>query len=155
MPFRKRVLKVRREGVSMTSIRSNPDAPRGKRSNRLTSVISIGLLLLAVCSFAAKEGHGQQLRDVFRTVQRAVVIVRTEEIGLAPYPQQGLVSSNGLGSGVLISNDRVLTAAHVVESADRTIVEFSQGELISATVIGCSLSADVALLQLERAPAGY
>src|SRR5215813_9390580 len=153
--FRKSVPKVRREGVSMKSIRSNPDALRRKRSNRLTRVITIGLLLLAVCSFAGKESHGQQLRDVFRTVQSAVVTVRTAQIGLAPYPQQGLVSSNGLGSGVLIANDRVLTAAHLVESADRTVVEFSQGEVITARVIGCALAPDVALLQLDRSPANY
>jgi len=116
--------------------------------------MSIGLLLLAVFSFA-KESHGQQLRDVFRVVQRAVVIVRTEQVGLAPYPQRGLVSSNGLGSGVLISNDRVLTAAHLVESADRTVVEFSEGEVIPASVIGCAFSADVALLQLDHSPPNY
>jgi S1-C subfamily serine protease len=54
--------------------------------------------------------------------------VRTEQKGLAPYPEQGSVSLNGLGSGVLISNDgKVLTAAHLVQSADKTMVEFSEG----------------------------
>src|SRR5215471_3432722 len=139
----------------MKSIRSNIDALRCKRSNQLTRMISIGLLLPAVCSVAEERSHGQQLREVFRAVQRSVVIIRTAQIGLAPYPQEGLVSSNGLGSGVLISNDRVLTAAHLVESADRTVVEFSQGEVISASVIGCALSADVALLQLDHSPANY
>jgi serine protease Do len=85
-----------------------------------------------------------------------VVIVRTEQKGLAPFPQQGLVSLNGLGSGVLISNDgKVLTAAHLVQSADKTMVEFSEGELIPASVIGTAMSADVALLQLERIPSNY
>jgi len=154
--FRQTVLKVRREGVGMKSIRQNIDALLSKRPNLFTRVTGISLLLLALCSFATHhESHGQQLRDVFRIVQPAVVMVRTQQIGLAPYPQQGLVSSNGLGSGVLISNDRVLTAAHLVESTDRTVVEFSQGELISATVIGCALSADVALLELDHSPANY
>jgi serine protease Do len=49
----------------------------------------------------------------------------------------------------------VITAAHLVQSADSTVVEFPQGENIRAKVIGCSLSADVALLQLERSPANY
>jgi S1-C subfamily serine protease len=49
----------------------------------------------------------------------------------------------------------VITAAHLVQSADSTVVEFPQGENIHAKVIGCSLSADVALLQLERSPANY
>jgi S1-C subfamily serine protease len=99
------------------------------------------------------ESDGQQLRDAFRRVEQAVVIVRTEQKGLAPFPQQGMVSLNGLGSGVLISNDdKVLTAAHLVQSADRTMVEFSRGELIPARVMGSAFSADVALLQLERNP---
>jgi hypothetical protein len=124
--FRKSVLKERREGVRMKFITRNIDALLSKRANLFTRVTGMSLSLFALCSFAVEhESHGQQLRDVFRTVQRAVVIVRTEQIGLAPYPQQGLVSSNGLGSGVLISNDRVLTAAHLVESADRTVVDSS------------------------------
>src|SRR5215510_7890053 len=138
----------------MKSIRQDIDALRYKRLFVPALGTRLPLFLLAICLFA-NQVHGQQLRDVFRTVQRSVVIIRTAQIGLAPYPQQGLVSSNGLGSGVLISNDRVLTAAHLVESADRTVVEFSQGEVIPASVIGCALSADVALLQLDHSPANY
>jgi serine protease Do len=112
-------------------------------------------LLLIMLSFwgLATESDAQQLRDAFRRVEKAVVIVRTEQKGLAPFPQQGMVSLNGLGSGVLISNDgKVLTAAHLVQSADKTVVEFSRGELIPARVMGSAFSADVALLQLERNP---
>jgi serine protease Do len=114
--------------------------------------VTLSLLILSFCGLGT-ESDGQQLRDAFRRVEQAVVIVRTEQKGLAPFPQQGMVSSNGLGSGVLISNDgKVLTAAHLVQSADRTTVEFSRGELISARVMGSAFSADVALLQLERNP---
>ncbi|HET9712066.1 MAG TPA: trypsin-like peptidase domain-containing protein, partial [Pyrinomonadaceae bacterium] len=117
--------------------------------------VALSLLVLSVCGLNT-ESDGQQLRDAFHSVQQAVVIVRTQQQGLAPYPQQGLVSLNGLGSGVLISNDgKVLTAAHLVQSADRTMVEFSQGELVPATVVGTVFSADVALLQLERVPVDY
>ena len=57
---------------------------------------------------------------------------------------------------MLISNDgKVLTAAHLVAAADTTIVEFSGGEQVPAHVVGCSISADVALLQLERQPLNY
>jgi serine protease Do len=127
-----------------------------KGLNPFLRLTHVALFVLGVgCLAQDSQSHAQQLRDAFRTVERAVVIVRTEQIGLAGYPQQGLVSSNGLGSGVLISNDKVITAAHIVESADRTLVEFSQGELIPARVVGCSLSADVALLQLDRTPANY
>jgi serine protease Do len=115
--------------------------------------LTVSVLILSLCGFGS-ESQGQQLRDAFHKVEEAVVIVRTEQQGLAPFPQQGMVSLNGLGSGVLISNDgKVLTAAHLVQAADRTMVEFSRGELIPARVIGSALSADIALLQLEHSPA--
>jgi serine protease Do len=83
------------------------------------------------------------------------VIVRTEQKELAPFPQGGMVSSDGLGSGVLISNDgKVLTAAHVVQTADKIWVEFPDEELISARVVASDVSVDVALLQLDRSPKG-
>lgn len=126
------------------------------KHHKFLQAAQLVLPILVLCFVAnVARVEGQPLRDVFRGVQPAVVIVKTEQVGLAPFPQQGLVSSDGLGSGVLISNDKVLTAAHVVQSADKTVVEFSQGESIPARVIGVSSSADVALLQLQRSPANY
>jgi serine protease Do len=62
-----------------------------------------------------------------------------------------MVSLNGLGSGVLVSSDgKALTAAHLVQTADAIVVEFAGGEVIPARVVGTTVSADVALLQLER-----
>ena len=114
--------------------------------------VRLSLLILSFCWLGGKS-DGQQLRDAFHKVEQAVVVVKTEQQGLAPFPQQGMVSLNGIGSGVLISNDKVLTAAHLVQAADRTMVEFSRGELIPARVIGSTISADIALLQLEHNPA--
>ena len=99
------------------------------------------------------QSQGQQLREAFRKVEQAVVIVRTAQKELAPYPQEGMVSLNGLGSGVLVSSDgKVLTAAHLVQAADAIVVEFADGDVIPARVSGTTVSADVALLQLERPP---
>lgn len=138
---------------------SRTSAPRNHNTawTRAAVFIRLGLSLGMLCLLGSRtESHGQQLREVFHSVQQAVVVVRTVQQGLAPFPEQGLVSSNGLGSGVLIFNDgKVLTAAHLVQSADKTLVEFSEGELIPARVIGTSVSADVALLQLERSPGNY
>jgi S1-C subfamily serine protease len=65
-----------------------------------------------------------------------------------------MVSASDLGSGVLISSDgKILTAAHLVQAADATMVEFSDGELIPARVLGAVRNADVALLQLEHTAA--
>src|SRR6267142_4705581 len=132
--------------------RRRQDEERATSAFRKMRVTLPLIVLFILC--VGTESNCQQLRDAFRKVEQAVVIVRTEQKGLAPFPQQGMVSLNGLGSGVLISNDgKVLTAAHLVQAADRTVVEFSRGELIPARVTGSALSADIALLQLEHSPA--
>ena len=60
----------------------------------------------------------------------------------------------GIGSGVLISADgKVMTAAHIVQAADRVVVEFTEGKEIPAEVIASVITADVALLKLEWVPA--
>jgi len=114
--------------------------------------ITLGLGLM-ILSGVWNQSQGQQLREAFRKVEQAVVIVRTAQKELAPYPQEGMVSLNGLGSGVLVSSDgKVITAAHLVQAADAIVVEFADGTVIPASVMGTSDSADVALLQLERPP---
>src|SRR2546426_4735049 len=78
------------------------------------------------------QSDGQQLRDAYRKVEQAVVVVRTQQKELAPFPEKGMVSLNGLGSGVLISNDgKVFTAAHLVQVADSTVVEWEMKYLLS------------------------
>ena len=120
--------------------------------SRLT--VTAASLLLMLCLGGSTQSSGQQLRDAFHKVKQSVVIIRTQQKELAPSPQQGMVSANGLGSGVLISSDgKILTAAHLVEAADETLVEFSDGELIPARVLGAVHNADVALLQLAHPPA--
>lgn len=110
-------------------------------------------LVFLLLSAGLAQSNGQQLRDAFRKVKQAVVIVRTQQKEPAPFPQQGMVSLDDLGSGVLIANDgKVLTAAHLVQAADKIEVEFPAGEVIPARVIGSVVNADVALLQLEQMP---
>ncbi|HEV7395312.1 MAG TPA: trypsin-like peptidase domain-containing protein [Pyrinomonadaceae bacterium] len=116
--------------------------------------MSAASLVLLLFFGSWSVGRGQQLRDAFHKVKQAVVIIKTQQKELAPSPDGGMVSANGLGSGVLISSDgKILTAAHLVEAADATLVEFADGELIPARVLGAVHNADVALLQLEHTPA--
>jgi serine protease Do len=138
--------------VSEFKERRQTEAQHSRNIHKLTqTAFSLGFVL---CLGAFSEGQGQQLRDVFRKVDQSVVVIRTEEKELAPFPQGGMVSANGLGSGVLISNDgKILTAAHLVEAASAMVVEFSDGEAIPARVVGAVRNADVALLQLDHAPA--
>ncbi|MGD9853270.1 MAG: S1C family serine protease [Nitrospirales bacterium] len=109
----------------------------------------IGLTVLGTVT----EGHAEVLTEVFKRVHPAVVVVQTEHH--APMSEQpGLPAPMaGVGSGVLISKDgKVLTASHVVHSADRIVVKFKNGEEITARVVSSERFADVALLQLERMP---
>jgi S1-C subfamily serine protease len=96
------------------------------------------------------------LSQSFKRVDSAVVIVRTTERVLAGQRSNAHeVNAPGLGSGVLISADgKVLTAAHVVQTADAVAVEFPGDVLIKATVVAADTAADVALLQVERVPEG-
>ena len=95
----------------------------------------------------------QQLAALFRKVSPSVVLVRTLERGLSPVPSVGLTTIPGLGSGVLINaSGQIMTAAHVVQTADRVAVQFADGKVYPAHVVASSMRADVALLQLDQSP---
>jgi len=116
--------------------------------------------LVLLLSFLALSGirttvYGQQLREAFRKVHQSVVTVRTREIDVSNSSNQVISIIDGLGSGVLISADgKILTAAHMVQTADATSVEFPDGQEIIARVISSDVRSDVALLQLKRVPTG-
>lgn len=115
------------------------------------------LLLFTLATLATWTSPGQAgpLGDLFKRVNPAVVVIRTEERVVTGEEQQRLTSTQGLGSGVLISADgKVLTAAHVVQAADNVEAEFVGGDTVFARVIASVPAADVALLQLERVPEG-
>jgi serine protease Do len=113
----------------------------------------------AVIAFSALSATAQSptppLRDVFRRVRPAVVVIATRQKELAPEGRRGFVDLQGLGSGVVISEaGQVLTAAHVVQTAEEIVVSFSESVVVPARVIASSTAADVALLELEKVPDG-
>ena len=116
-------------------------------------IVILAALWLVSLSGAARA---ESLGEVFKRVSKSVVVVLTEEKVAAPDRQQGRhLNVQGLGSGVLISQDgKVLTAAHVVQAASRVAVEFIGGEVVDATIVASDPPADVALLQLEQVPTG-
>ena len=120
--------------------------------NRSPFAFILSLLSFSLISITA---NAQELRDAFRKVSQSVVIVRTKRVEISPSPNEPMAVVDGLGSGVLISNDgKILTAAHVVQTADVAVVEFADGQAIIAHVIGSDVQSDVALLQLEQMPNG-
>lgn len=112
----------------------------------------IVMLLLPVMFSTAQA---QELREVFRRVNASVIVVHTQQRVIAQSGLEPVESRETIGSGVLISEDgKVLTAAHVVQSADKVEVEFVTGDRVTARVISAAPFADVALLQLARVPSG-
>ncbi len=115
----------------------------------------VALLTAAMFSWIGLPAEAQTLGQVFKRVSASVVVVRTREQEVAARGQGQIVNISGVGSGVLISADgRVMTAAHLVHTADEVTVEFLNGEVTEARVIASEPEADVALLQLDRVPAG-
>ena len=110
----------------------------------------VAVVLLALTGTSASA---QQMRTLFQRASRSVVVVRTVEQTPAPTALVGPVGARGLGSGTIISSDgSVLTAAHVVQTADRVGVELQDGRLFAARVVASSPRADVALLKMESPP---
>jgi S1-C subfamily serine protease len=110
----------------------------------------------AAPAHAATPSASGSLSQVFKRVGPAVVVLRTSEhaavAGLGA-PSGVVMSVAGLGSGVLVSADgKLVTAAHVVQTADTVDVEFAGGTVVKARIVASDIAADVALLQLERVP---
>ncbi len=104
-------------------------------------IITLFLLPLLVKS--------QSLTAIYKKVNPAVVVILTEQKELVSNGQSTkAVTAGGLGSGFMISDKQIITAAHVVQVAEKVSVEFLDGEIIPAKVISAYGNADVALIEL-------
>lgn len=113
----------------------------------------VALLTGAMVAWPWVPAEAQALSQVFKRVNPSVVVIRTKEKDAAARVRGQSASVVGLGSGVLISQDgKVMTAAHVVHTADEISVQFLSGEVVGAQVIASEPEADVSLLQLEQVP---
>ncbi len=94
----------------------------------------------------------QDLSEIYEKVSPSVVAIFTEEKTIVTTSNNDTqtVTQNGLGSGFMISDKLIVTAAHVVKVAERLIVQFADGETIPAKVITAYNSADIALIELFR-----
>ena len=94
------------------------------------------------------------LSKIFKKVDPAVVVITTHE-SITIASEKGLksVNSGSLGSGVIISRDGlIMTAAHVISSADELTVTLNDDRKFTAKVISISSLADVALIGLVEPP---
>jgi len=115
------------------------------------------LLIAALVLSLSAPGHARELRELYRAAAPAVVLIKTMQTDTVQTSraddQAWFMTSGGLGSGTLISAEgRVLTAAHVVQSADTVAAVFQDGTQVPARVITSAPFADVAIIQLESVP---
>lgn len=107
------------------------------------------LVLLPVC---AQEAIAETIRELFDRVHPSVVTIHTLDRSSAV---GGLTSMEGLGSGVVVDEfGHVMTAAHVVQTADLVEVEFVDGFETTAAIVYSDPARDVSLLKLDRLPEG-
>jgi serine protease Do len=115
----------------------------------------IQLICLSVAIAAQARAADPTLSELFLQVDPAVVEIATIQQVVADQGPARRVSSGSLGSGFLISSDgQIMTAAHVVQLADKLSVRFVTGDVVTARVVASDPSADVALIKVESVPAG-
>jgi serine protease Do len=119
----------------------------------------LAFLVLPVLLFACRAPLSAQeqaladqppvsIEDVFDRVHQSVVTLRTAGRTVLPDMPTQFTSIQGIGSGVLF-NDKgdILTAAHVVQTADEVLVEFPNGKIGAGRVISSVPSVDLALVR--------
>lgn len=127
-----------------------------QHSKRLRALATLAVMLLsAVLLPTMSLAAPTSLSDTFERVNPAVVEIRTLSSSSLP-PQDGATPTSelGLGSGVLVAANRVLTASHVVEIADRIQVRLVDGTARDARVTSSERFADVSLLTLDAPVSG-
>jgi len=94
--------------------------------------------------------YAQNISALFEQVDPSVVTIKVIEFKIK---NRHVAVSGSMGSGIIISADGlVLTAAHVVESANEVSVKLQNGKSYQADVLSSSDAADVALLKLRAVP---
>lgn len=93
---------------------------------------------------SATPSKGLSVAEVVKRESPAVVLISNET-------SQG----GSLGSGFLIDDKgHIITNAHVVDGATKTTVTFQDGAEAKGTILGVDKSTDVALVKIDKVPAG-
>ncbi len=109
-----------------------------------TAIFAI-FLFFCSAAFAAQPDFA----DLYEKHSASVVTVYTASVQVNGGQSR---TSQGVGSGVLIENNQILTAAHVVDDAKIIEVQFTDGTRIKADIVSSVQASDVALLQLHNTP---
>lgn len=95
--------------------------------------------------------NAQDFSDLYEKLNPTVVTIQTTETVVS---NGSLRQGGGLGTGVIIDKEGlIMTAAHVVASADAISVKTYDNQVFEAEVVSSVSAADVALLKLKKVPA--
>ncbi len=114
------------------------------------------IIILTSCVFILFTGKniGQDLSELYKRVNPAVVTLHvTTKVIMGTGNNKHSASVEGVGSGFMISEKRLVTAAHVVQTAETINVLFVNGEKIPGKILSIYKNADVALVELIFKPA--
>src|SRR6056297_273472 len=93
-------------------------------------IVSIFIFALLVAAGGTGHAGNNSYSEAFAKVNPAVVKLVTLEGGLSNEPRAAV------SSGVVISEEgQILTAAHVVNVADKIAVKFTDNEMVEAKVV--------------------
>lgn len=109
--------------------------------------------ILAVLTLLSFSLTAQSLADLFESNKHSVVTVYVaESVSEGTGDPRTFTDNKGMGSGVLVRDNVVLTASHVVANAEKIMVQFYDGETVAAKTFRHAREADVALIRLDYPP---
>ena len=104
--------------------------------------VSLVLLTAAVLAFVANtSATGQTVELVAARAKASVAVILVQE-------RDGIAS----GTGFLVASNRVITAFHVVEHAQRVLLKFPSSVPLEARLVQADRPADVAILEIPKVP---
>lgn len=145
--------------------------PAFSRAGLSFTFLAFVALLLMQTLAAAARGAPATFADLVEQVGGAVVNITTTTKMATPIGPQGIVpegspfedlfrgpnngqrgprSASALGAGFVISEDGyVVTNNHVIEGADEIEVEFINGDIFPAKIVGTDANIDIAVLKID------
>jgi serine protease Do len=119
------------------------------------------LLTLLFSPFFSLSCFSQSLPDLYDQLHTSVVVIKISKANtVSGVDESGksmvsTINDEGEGSGILISKNLILTAAHVVHGADELNIIFYDGKAIAGKVISSDVSADLSLVKLDSEHPSY
>lgn len=157
--------------MHITSLARAQSQPKFHSAGVAFTFLTFVALLWMQTLAAAARGAPATFADLVEQVGGAVVNITTTTKMATPIGPQGIVpegspfedlfrgpnngqrgprSASALGAGFVISEDGyVVTNNHVIEGADEIEVEFINGDVFPAKIIGTDANIDIALLKID------